>query len=120
MTRLTCLATLAFGLLAGTEAFVVPQSQSTFVTRPFIKQIQLKSAVGGGLHVLASTSKNESEDDKKTLVQRVWARLDTLESAGLKDQTNLQGGFTIKQTLVFFGVAFLWKWYRARYINKVS
>ena len=50
---------------------------------------------------------------------RVWERMDTLKAAGLYDDgmVPMRSGF--KTNVGLLVAAFMFKWYRARFINKV-
>lgn len=57
----------------------------------------------------------------KTAGRRVWQRMDTMRAAGLYDDESgvvpMQSGFKSSCGMLF--AAFMFKWYRARFINKI-
>ena len=57
----------------------------------------------------------------KTTGRLVWERMDTMKSSGLYDNEDglvpMQSGF--KANVGLFVAALLFKWYRARFINKI-
>ena len=57
----------------------------------------------------------------KAASQLVWERMDTFKAAGLYDDDSnlvpMQSGF--KSNVGLLVGAFLFKWYRARFINKI-
>lgn len=70
-------------------------------------------------HVIHHTPK------KNNIFLTIWKRMDTLEAAGLKDEfaeypplASRGGGF--KRFMIIMAVGMAYKWYRARFINKVS
>lgn len=76
-------------------------------------------------HLNANLSEDDDDASLKqpTLIRKVWKRFDTLESAGLLENAEerplLMRGPGLKKAIILFGIAFLWKWYRARFINKI-
>lgn len=68
---------------------------------------------------------NKSSSSVRQRIQKVglkaWERMDTLKAAGLYDETNglvpMQSGF--KTNVGLLVGAFLFKWYRARFITKI-
>jgi hypothetical protein len=104
-------------VLASTFAFAPPTARRTsrsFVTTPSIAR-QL------------SFMKKDSEEHSSTVFQRlemVIDRLDTLKSAGLVDPNSprplLMRGPGFKRIFFWLFVGFMYKWYRARFINKVT
>jgi hypothetical protein len=66
-------------------------------------------------------------DDKRKhnlTIQRLWDRMDTLKAAGFKSNDNstpvlLSRGGGLKAWVIFLTLAWCYKWYRARFINKV-
>jgi hypothetical protein len=105
-------------VLASTSAFAPPITRRTsrsFVPTPsFARQL--------------SFLKKNSEEQSSTISQRlekVVDRLDTLKSAGLLVDPNsprplLMRGPGFKRIFFWLFVGFMYKWYRARFINKVT
>ena len=86
---------------------------------PSLQQIMhnRKQQIDDDTAVSSSTSKRQRIQSK--LVQ-LYKRTNTLQAAGLynnKDQQPLQAGF--KSNVMLLVGAFLFKWYRARFINKI-
>jgi hypothetical protein len=103
-------------VLASTSSFAPPtacRTSRSFVATPSIAR-QL------------SFMKKNSEDQSSTVFKRpekVLDRLDTLKSAGLVDPNSprplLMRGPGFKRIFFWLFVGFMYKWYRARFINKV-
>lgn len=56
----------------------------------------------------------------RTVGLRAWERMDTLKSAGLCDDGMMPMRSGFKTNVGLLVAAFMFKWYRARFINKVS
>ena len=79
--------------------------------------------------LFAKQENNNDKNDKslsirqriKTTGRIVWERMDTMKSSGLYDNEDglvpMQSGF--KANVGLFAAALLFKWYRARFINKI-
>ena len=79
--------------------------------------------------LFAQEDNNNDKNDKslsirqriKTTGRIVWERMDTMKSSGLYDNEDglvpMQSGF--KANVGLFAAALLFKWYRARFINKI-
>lgn len=69
----------------------------------------------------APTKKRSSSRNIQKLGRQLWERMDTLRAAGLYNEEDglvpMQSGFKSNVGLLF--AAFMFKWYRARFINKV-
>jgi hypothetical protein len=114
-------------LLVIVAAATVPSAlafaPTAFVSFPCCRRM----AVPAGSNTISSTTSRiamSSANHEDPLWKKAWNRLDTLESAGLKqkgerDAPVLARGPGLKRALFWLGVAFLYKWYRARFINKV-
>jgi hypothetical protein len=66
----------------------------------------------------------DSSNEKCNIFQTIWKRMDTLEAAGLNNEfvehpplMSRGGGF--KRFVIIMVVGMAYKWYRARFINKV-
>jgi hypothetical protein len=66
----------------------------------------------------------ENSNENDNIFQTIWKRMDTLEAAGLKNEfaehpplMSRGGGF--KRFVIIMVVGMAYKWYRARFINKV-
>mmetsp|Transcript_24183 Transcript_24183/g.51283 ORF Transcript_24183/g.51283 Transcript_24183/m.51283 type:complete len:139 (-) Transcript_24183:45-461(-) len=78
------------------------------------------------LKLVKETSSKKSSSSVRQRVQkaglRAWERMDTLKAAGLYDNKDglepMQSGFKTNVGLLF--AAFMFKWYRARFINKLA
>jgi len=61
--------------------------------------------------------------DEPSMISRIFNRFDTLEAAGLKSPDQppvlLARGGGFKRTVILLLLAFAYKWYRARFINKI-
>ncbi len=72
----------------------------------------------------AVVQSNNNQNKKPNFFQTIWNRMDTLEAAGLNDEfsqypplVSRGGGF--KRFMIIMAVGMAYKWYRARFINKV-
>jgi hypothetical protein len=68
-------------------------------------------------------SKTDEPSQIQSRLARIVQRFDTLEAAGFKSPDQppvlLARGGGFKRTVIFLVLAFSYKWYRARFINKV-
>lgn len=100
-------------VLASTAAFAPP----TFRTHPSIVVTPRQ---------LSFMKKNSEEQSNNVFerLEKVVDRLDTLKSAGLVDSNSapplLMRGPGFKRIFFWLFVGFMYKWYRARFINKVK
>ena len=101
--------------LSTTLCIVVAAAATAFAFVP-PKPVALRPSFVS-LH-LASSNENDN------IFQKAWKRMDTLEAAGINDEfaanpplMSRGGGFKRFMVIMAFGVAY--KWYRARFINKV-
>ena len=75
--------------------------------------------------LLLQSSENDANAENFNLFQQVWRRTDTLEVSGINQEYAqnpplASRGFGVKRWLLVALGAFLFKWYRARFINKVN
>lgn len=79
----------------------------------------------GVLLNMVTNDEDAAVQSKNTnILQTIWKRMDTLEAAGLNDEfaeypplVSRGGGF--KRFMIIMAVGMAYKWYRARFINKV-
>ena len=117
MERLSRLCWLGLALLAATQAFsplpraTTPLLSTITATRPISTQI-------------AFVRMHDEEPREIHELETVLDRLDTLKSAGFKDPNSssrplMMRGPGFKRIFFWLFVGFMYKWYRARFINKV-
>lgn len=116
MERLSRLCWLGL-VLASTTAFAPPKCRTHpfFVITPSVASRQL------------SFNKFSSEEQSNNVFERlekILDRLDTLKSAGFVDSNSasplLMRGPGFKRIFFWLFIGFMYKWYRARFINKVK
>jgi len=105
-----------------TDAFAPPRTSS--MGKPFTKTFfqNMDTAVIGDddterSNMFTQQQQAYPEVAKDNVVQRVWNRLNTLKSAGYPDDASRQ--ISAKGGIILFCAAFCYKWYRARFINKI-
>lgn len=127
---------LALSAVACVGAFTIPTSTSSLVANTRLQSqtsILLAQSNNNDVELVPSlkfmTAEKKNDKPKQfTVRQRIqkvglkaWERMDTLKAAGLHDETNglvpMQSGF--KTNVGLLVGAFLFKWYRARFITKV-
>mmetsp|Transcript_10471 Transcript_10471/g.14841 ORF Transcript_10471/g.14841 Transcript_10471/m.14841 type:complete len:358 (+) Transcript_10471:160-1233(+) len=124
MRRFSCL--VAVGLLVTTDAFA-PSLSTSFVKSKYAKNTKSFFKIEKSIMMTDDEKEEESttrsmenqqmQPNRNTRLQRVLDRLDTLKAAGYDHDTSMQ--VSAKGGIILFCLAFCYKWYRARFINKI-
>jgi hypothetical protein len=119
-------------VVATASAFVPPQPlaqqhmatsaasvYATISTSPLFALQQKDNEVAIGSKMTDSAKSNNN------LLVKIWNRMDTLEASGINKEfaehpplVSRGGGF--KRFMIIMAVGMAYKWYRARFINKVT
>ena len=136
---ITVITILCLALAAPTTVFALAlvsptlsRCRSPIACRPQYQQQQRQWSQCPGSFVSLNMDSHDNHDhgihrsksSVKNIFLSIWKRMDTLETAGLKDEfaeypvlVSRGGGF--KRFMIIMALGMAYKWYRARFINKV-